>query len=124
MGNDRGAFFDAVLPLLNPFARLPICGLISRYSHVGEFPGPNDLPKLMRSVLTNRLKIQGYIISDRWDRFPDFERDMSTWIKSGDIKFKEDFVDGLENAPEAFMGLLKGKNFGKLVVGVSEDPTH
>ena len=121
--NVGGKTFDAVFPILNPFARIPVCGLISRYSHVGDFPGPDMLPKLMRSILTNRLKIQGFIVSDRAKRFPDFLTDVSGWVRNGDIKFKEDFVDGIENAPEAFMGLLKGKNFGKLVVRVSEDPT-
>ncbi len=122
--NVGGAVFDAVFPLLNPFARIPVCGLISRYSHVGGFPGPDHLPTLMRSILTNRLKIQGFIITDRWNRFPDFEKDVSGWIASGALRYREDFVDGLENAPEAFMGLLKGRNFGKLVVRVSEDPTQ
>lgn len=122
--NVGGKVFDAVFPLLNPFARMPLCGLISRYSHIGEFPGPDELPKLMRSILTNRLKIQGFIISDRWDRFPDFQKDVGGWIQSGALKYKEDFVDGIENAPDAFMGLLKGRNFGKLVVRVSEDPTQ
>ena len=121
--NVGGKVFEAVLPLVNSFARIPVCGLISRYSHVGDFPGPNLLPKLTRSILTNRLKLQGFIITERWDRFPEFEKDMSSWIKSGEIVYKEDFVDGLENAPEAFMGLLKGKNFGKLIVRTSEDPT-
>ena len=122
--NVGGAVFDAVFPLLNPFARIPVCGLISRYSHVGGFPGPNELPRLMRSVLTNRLKFQGFIITDRWNRFPEFLSDMSGWIRSGDIRYREDFVDGIHNAPEAFMGLLKGRNFGKLIVRVSEDPTR
>jgi len=121
--NVGGKVFEAVLPLVNPFARIPICGLISRYSHTGDFPGPNELPGLMRAVLTNKLKIHGFIISDRWDRFPDFEKDMSNWIRTGTIKYREDFVDGLKNAPQAFMGLLKGKNFGKLIVRISEDPT-
>ncbi|MDE0812231.1 MAG: NADP-dependent oxidoreductase, partial [Alphaproteobacteria bacterium] len=121
--NVSGATFDAVFPILNPFARIPVCGLISRYSHTGEFPGPDMQPKLMRSILTNRLKLQGFIVSDRAERFKNFLTDVSAWVQSGDIKYKEDFVDGIENAPEAFMGLLKGKNFGKLVVRVSGDPT-
>ena len=121
--NVGGKVFEAVLPLLNAFARIPLCGLISRYSHVGEFPGPNLLPVLTRSILTNRLKIQGYIITERWNRFSEFEKDVSAWIDSGQLKYKEDFVDGIEQAPEAFMGLLKGKNFGKLIVRTSEDPT-
>lgn len=122
--NVGGAVFDAVLPLLNAFARIPVCGLISRYSHVGGFPGPDQLPRLMRAVLTSRLAIQGFIITDRWNRFPDFLSDMSGWIASGELRYREDFVDGIENAPDAFMGLLKGRNFGKLIVRVSEDPTR
>ena len=69
------------------------------------------------------MKLQGFIITERWNRVSEFEKDMSSWIKSGQIVYKEDFVDGLENAPEAFMGLLKGKNFGKLIIRTSEDPT-
>ncbi len=121
--NVGGKVFDAILPILNPFARVPVCGLISRYSHLGDFPGPNALPKLMRSILTNRLKVQGFIILDRWARFSDFQNDVSGWIKKGDVRYKEDIVEGLENGPEAFIGLLTGKNFGKLIVQVSEDPT-
>lgn len=121
--NVGGKVFEAVLPLLNSFARIPLCGLISRYSHVGDFPEPNLLPALTRSILTNRLKIQGFIITERWNRFPDFEKDVTNWINKGQLTYKEDFVDGLINAPEAFMGLLKGKNFGKLIVRTSEDPT-
>lgn len=121
--NVGGKVFEAILPLLNSFARIPLCGLISRYSHVGDFPEPNLLPALTRSILTNRLKIQGFIITERWNRFPDFEKDVSNWINKGQLTYKEDFVDGLINAPEAFMGLLKGKNFGKLIVRTSEDPT-
>ena len=121
--NVGGKVFEAVLPLLNSFARIPLCGLISRYSHVGDFPEPNLLPALTRSILTNRLKIQGFIITERWNRFPDFEEDVSNWINKGQLTYKEDFVDGLINAPEAFMGLLKGKNFGKLIVRTSEDST-
>ena len=86
--NVGGKVFEAVLPLVNSFARIPVCGLISRYSHVGDFPGPNLLPKLTRSILTNRLKLQGFIITQPWDRFPEFEKDMSSWIKSGKIVYK------------------------------------
>ena len=121
--NVGGKVFEAVLPLINSFARIPLCGLISRYSHVGDFPEPNLLPALTRSILTNRLKIQGFIITERWNRFTDFEKDVSNWINKGQLTYKEDFVDGLINAPEAFMGLLKGKNFGKLIVRTSEDST-
>jgi len=74
----------------------------------------------MRNVLTKRLTIRGFIVTDFAARFPDFIRDMPQWVKEGKIKHREDVAAGLENAPQAFMGLLKGKNFGKQLVRVSE----
>jgi NADPH-dependent curcumin reductase CurA len=112
--------FDAVLPLFNPFARIPVCGLIAQYNATELPPGPNRLPVLMRNVLTKRLLIRGFIVTDFAARFPDFIRDMPQWIKEGRIKYREDVTDGLENAPQAFIGLLKGKNFGKQLVRVAE----
>ena len=119
--NVGGAVFDAVLPLLNTSARIPLCGLISQYNKTSLPPGPDRVGLLMGSLLTKRIKMQGFIIFDDYgDRYPEFFTQMSTWIKEGKIKFKEDIVDGLENAPEAFMGLLEGKNFGKLIVRVHQ----
>jgi NADPH-dependent curcumin reductase CurA len=112
--------FDAVLPLFNPFARIPVCGLIAQYNATELPPGPNRLPVLMRNVLTKRLAIRGFIVSDFAARFPDFIRDMPQWIKEGRIKYREDIAEGLENAPATFIGLLKGKNFGKQLVRVAE----
>jgi NADPH-dependent curcumin reductase CurA len=112
--------FDAVLPLFNPFARVPVCGLIAQYNATELPPGPNRLPVLMRNVLTKRLTIRGFIVTDFAARFPDFIRDVPQWIKEGRIKYREDIADGLENAPQTFMGLLKGKNFGKQLVRVAE----
>jgi NADPH-dependent curcumin reductase CurA len=112
--------FDAVLPLFNPFARIPVCGLIAQYNATELPPGPNRLPVLMRNVLTKRLLIRGFIVTDFSAKFPDFIRDVPQWIKDGRIKYREDVAVGLENAPQAFMGLLKGKNFGKQLVRVSE----
>jgi len=109
---------DALFPLLNFFARIPVCGLIAQYSATELPPGPNRVPQVFRDVLTKRLTIRGFIVSDFWGRFDEFIREMPQWIKEGRIKYREDIVDGLENAPEAFMGLLKGKNFGKLLVRV------
>ena len=120
--NVGGAVFDAVLPLFNPFARVPVCGLIAQYNATGLPAGPNKIPLLMRSVLSNRLRIQGFIVWDFAEQEPQFQRDMAAWIREGRMKYREDFVDGLENAPKALMGLLKGENFGKLVVRVSPDP--
>jgi NADPH-dependent curcumin reductase CurA len=105
--------FDAVLPLFNAFARIPVCGLIAQYNATESPPGPNRLPLLMRNVLTKRLTIRGFIVTDFAARFPDFIRDMPQWIKEGRIRYREDIAEGLENAPATFIGLLKGKNFGK-----------
>jgi len=118
--NVGGPVFDAVLPLFNPFARIPVCGLIAQYNATELSPGPNRLPLLMRNVLTKRLTIRGFIVTDFAARFPDFIRDMPQWIKDGRIKYREDIAEGLENAPQAFMGLLRGKNFGKQLVRIAE----
>jgi NADPH-dependent curcumin reductase len=112
--------FDAVFPLLNTFARIPVCGLIAQYSATELPAGPNRVPQLFRAILTKRLTIRGFIVTDFAARHEDFLRDVSAWIKEGRIKYREDVVDGIEKAPEAFMGLLKGKNFGKLLVKVAD----
>lgn len=120
--NVGGKVFDAVLPLLNTSARIPVCGLISFYNMTSPPPGPDRLALLMRTVLTKRLKIQGFIIFDDYaSRYGEFESDMKSWLAAGQIKYREDMVDGLENAPQAFIGLLQGKNFGKLVIHVGAD---
>jgi len=112
---------DAVLPLLNPKARIPVCGLIAHYNAETLPPGPDRIPMLMGMILRRRLHVQGFIVfSEYGDRYPEFLREMSAWVRDGAVKYREDVVDGLERAPEAFMGLLEGRNFGKLVVRVSE----
>jgi len=118
--NVSGPVWDAVFPLLNPFARIPVCGLIAQYSATDAPDMKYKTSQLFRAILTKRLTIRGFIVSDFWGRFDDFIREMPQWIKEGRIKYREDIVDGLENAPETFMGLLKGKNFGKQLVRVSE----
>ncbi len=120
--NVGGAVFDAVLPLLNTKARVPVCGLIANYNLTGLPDGPDRTPLLMGSILRKRITMQGFIIFDDYgDRFGEFFRDMSGWVKDGKVKFREDIVDGLENAPQALMGLLEGRNFGKLVIRVAEN---
>lgn len=115
-----GAVFDAVLPLLNVGARIPVCGMIANYNDTKLPDGPDRLGLLTRTILTKRLKLQGFIIFDDYGpRFNEFFTQMSDWLKNGKIKFREDVVEGLENAPEAFIGLLQGKNFGKLIVHVA-----
>jgi NADPH-dependent curcumin reductase CurA len=120
--NVGGKVFDAVLPLLNPAARIPVCGLIAHYNDTELPAGPDRLGLLTRTLLTKRIKMQGFIIFDDYGhRYGEFFKQMSTWLKEGKIIFREDMVDGLENAPQAFIGLLEGKNFGKLIVRVAND---
>jgi NADPH-dependent curcumin reductase len=112
--------WDAVFPLLNNFARVPVCGLIAQYNMTELPPGPNRVPQLFRAVLTKRLTIRGFIVTDFAAHFSDFIRDMPQWVREGRIKYREDVAVGLENAPAAFMGMLKGKNFGKQLVRIAE----
>ena len=119
--NVGGAVFSAVLPLLNLHARVPVCGLIANYNAAGKPEGPDHLPGLMGKLLVRRIKMQGFIIFDYYHRYQEFFKDMSSWLAAGKIKFREDIVDGLENAPQAFIGLLQGKNFGKLVIRAGDE---
>ncbi|GJD51454.1 NADPH-dependent curcumin reductase [Methylobacterium crusticola] len=114
--NVGGAVFDAVLPLLNDFARVPVCGLVAHYNMTELPPGPDRIPALMRATLSRRLTLRGFIVWDFAEQEPAFLRDVSGWLREGRIRYREDVVEGLESAPEAFIGLLKGRNFGKLVV--------
>lgn len=117
-----GKVFDAVLPLLNAKARVPVCGLIAHYNDTELPHGPDRLPLLMQTLLTRRIKAQGFIIFDDYgSRFGEFTAVMRPWVKEGKVKSLEDVVDRLEESPKAFMGLLSGKNFGKLVVRVGQD---
>jgi hypothetical protein len=120
--NVGGKVFDAVLPLLNAKARVPVCGLIAQYNATALPAGPDRSPLLMRTLLTKRIRMHGFIIFDDYaHRYPEFAQAMRQWLASGQIRFREDVVDGLENAPQAFIGLLEGKNFGKLIVRVARD---
>ena len=120
--NVGGKVLDAVLPLLNPNARMPVCGLISQYNATALPAGPDRLNWLMGQILRKKLKVQGFIIFDDFGHlYPEFAKEMSAWIESGKIKYREEIIDGLENAPEAFIGLLRGENFGKRVIHVGKD---
>jgi hypothetical protein len=118
--NVGGAVFEAVFPLLNTFARVPVCGLIAHYNDTEAKP-PKWAASMMRAVLTKRLTIRGFIISDFTARHAEFLRDMSGWVREGKVKYKEFVTEGLEGAPAAFIGLLKGANFGKQLVRVGPD---
>ena len=121
--NVGGAVFEAVLPLFNRFARMPVCGLIAQYNATEPPPGPNRIPQLMRAVLTDRLSIRGFIVWDFADQEDEFRDTVSGWLRDGRIKYREDIIDGLENAPRAFQGLLQGKNFGKQIIRVVGEAT-
>ncbi|MGA7488931.1 MAG: NADP-dependent oxidoreductase [Xanthobacteraceae bacterium] len=112
--NVGGAVQRTVWPLLNDFARVPVCGLIAQYNATGPTPGPD-----MVSVLRKRLLLRGFIVSDFAAKQDDFLREAGEWVRTGRLKYREDIVDGLEQAPAAFLGLLQGKNFGKLLVRVA-----
>ncbi|MGH8179111.1 MAG: NADP-dependent oxidoreductase [Steroidobacter sp.] len=118
--NVGGAVWDAVLPLLNTHSRVPLCGLIAQYNATSLPPGPDRSSQLMGAFLVKQIKVQGFIISNYFNRQAAFVEDMSQWMRDGRIKYREDITQGLENAPQAFMGLFKGSNFGKLLVQVSE----
>ncbi len=122
--NVGGAVFEAVLPLLNNFARVPVCGLIAHYNATGLPTGPNRVPELMRATLVKRLTFRGFIVWDFASQYADFLRDMTGWLREGQVKYREDVTEGLENAPRELIGLLKGENFGKKIIRLSADPTQ
>jgi NADPH-dependent curcumin reductase CurA len=119
--NVGGKVFDAVMPLLNTGARVPVCGLISQYNATSLPDGPDRMSALMGMLLVKRIKMQGFIIFDDYaHRYNEFATQMTEWLAQGKIQYKEQVVEGLENAPQAFMGLLQGENFGKLVIKMNQ----
>lgn len=118
-----GRVLGGVLGLLNVGARVPVCGGISYYNLTELPPGPDKTALLMRSLLINRVKMQGFIIFDHYDREAEFLKDMAAWISNGDIKYYEDIASGLANTPEAFKGMLMGKNVGKQIIKVADPQT-
>lgn len=115
--NVGGEVLEAVLPLLNVGARVPVCGFIAHYNDATALQGTNRLPQLLSAVLQKRVRMQGFIILDHYGpRYDAFRREMEGWLERGQVKTREHIVDGLENAPRAFADLLEGRNFGKVVV--------
>jgi NADPH-dependent curcumin reductase len=117
--NVGGAVLDAVLPLLNVRARVPLCGLIAWYDNTGPLPGPDRSAALLSTLLVKQIKVQGFVIIDYYEQhYAAFLKDMGEWLAQGRVRHTEHVVRGLENAPQAFIGLLRGDNFGKVVVEV------
>jgi NADPH-dependent curcumin reductase CurA len=115
--NVGGEHLEAALQHMNPFGRVAVCGMISQYNAIEPPPGPRNLALLM----IKRLLLQGFLVSDYSARLPQFYADMSQWLKEGRIKWKETIVEGIENAPRAFMGLFKGENLGKMLVRIGSE---
>ena len=115
--NVGGEHLEAAIGALRTYGRVVACGSISRYNDAEPAPGPRN----MFLVVTRRLRIQGYIISDHFERFGEFVRDASEWVQDGRLQYRETIVDGIENAPKAFLGLLRGENIGKMLVKVGPD---
>ena len=119
-----GELLWAVLPLLNLHARISVIGAIAWYNLPAPPEGPDRSPLLWRTILVKRLQVTGTLVTDFGDLAPEFHRSCAPLVGEGRLKFKEDVVEGLENAPAALIGLLEGRNFGKLLVQVAPDPTR
>ncbi len=115
--NVGGDLQRLVFPRLNAFGRVVMCGMVAEYNDTEPRPGPN-----LMMVVRNRLRIQGLIVSDKPERFAEWRALATPWVRDGSLKYREDIVDGLENAPDALIGILGGRNFGKLLVRVGADP--
>jgi NADPH-dependent curcumin reductase len=117
--NVGGAIWQAVLPLLNNFARVPVCGLIAQYNGPGGGDGTDRLPATMRQILSKSLTLRGFLYYEfAQQHYAEFLREVGAGVADGRIRYREDIVDGLEKAPEAFIGMLDGRNFGKVIVRV------
>ena len=115
--NVGGHVWDAVFPRLNRFARVPLCGLVAAYNMTSLPDGPDRTTTLLTAILKKSLTIRGFIVSDYVaSHEPEFLHRATPWVRDGSLRCREDIVDGLENAPEAFIGMLEGHNFGKLLV--------
>jgi NADPH-dependent curcumin reductase CurA len=115
--NVGGDHLEAAIGALRNHGRIVACGSISRYNDAEPLPGPRN----MFMVVTKRLRLQGYIISDHFDRFGEFAREAGEWVRDGRLQYRETIVEGIQNAPHAFLGLLRGENIGKMLVKVGPD---
>ena len=117
--NVGGDILEAVFNHMNDFGRMAVCGMVSHYNDETPRPGPHNLPL----ITSKRLRLQGFIVSDHLERTPSFTEELSGWIKDGKVTQRETVAAGIENAPEAFIGMLKGDNIGKQLVKVGEEPS-
>jgi NADPH:quinone reductase len=113
--NVGGAFTDAVVRLLVPKARVAVCGQISQYNLETPEMGPRLLPYL----LFKQARAEGFLVFQFADRYPEAQSQLTRWLQAGKLKYREDIVDGIENAPRAFIGMLHGRNMGKQLVKLS-----
>ena len=116
--NVGGDHLEAALSRLNTFARVPLCGMVSAYNLEKPPPGPRNFA----SLLVTRATITGFIISDHFDRYAEFAKEVGGHVAAGELRYRETVVDGIERMPEAFIGLLQGENTGKMLVRVGPDP--
>src|SRR5260370_27334217 len=110
--NVGGEISDAVLRNINFFGRVALCGSISQYNATSPPMGP----RLLGTFVGKRVRAQGFIVTDFAERYAPARRQMGDWIKSRKLKYREDIVEGIDKAPRAFIGLLRGENFGKMLV--------
>lgn len=110
--NVGGGHLEAAIDCMRPLGRIALCGMISQYNDTGPAAGPRNLIQ----VVGKQLKIQGFLVGSHSDMQQDFQRDMTGWIKSGQIKMQESIVQGIEQAPQALINLFTGGNFGKMLV--------
>jgi NADPH-dependent curcumin reductase CurA len=118
--NVGGDSLEAAIGALRNYGRVIACGSVARYNDVEASPGPRN----MFMVVTKRLRIQGYIITDHYDRFREFYERAQEWVRDGRLRYRETVVEGIENAPSAFLGLFRGDNIGKMLVKVGPDPSE
>jgi NADPH-dependent curcumin reductase CurA len=118
--NVGGKVLEAVLPLMNPHGRIPVCGMIAWYNAGGLGAGATDVPltgpNIWRNILVKFLSVNGFVISNHFDRYPEFLKEVAPLVAKGEVRFLEDIAEGLENAPAAFRSMLKGGNTGKQIV--------
>lgn len=115
--NVGGEHLNAALANMRFNGRIAVCGMIAQYNDTAPPPGPANIVM----VIPQRLTIKGFIVSDHFDMMPEFIRDMTAWTKAGKMKWRETIVDGIDRAPEAFLGLFRGENMGKMLVRLARE---